>query len=72
MFDTTWWLTPDGLVTRGAVFPATTTGFVVLALANMVGILMVGMYALGLSRDRRDAKQRLHAQAWQLRQLVPR
>jgi hypothetical protein len=35
-------------------------------------VFIIGVYALGIARDRRKAERQLYAQAWHLKQLLPR
>ncbi len=55
----------SSLVTIGA---STTT---LLVGANLLTIVVVGLFANALARSRRDAQRQLEIQAWHLRQLLP-
>ena len=44
---------------------------VALIVANAGFILISGIFALGLSSQREDARKKLHVQAWHLQQLLP-
>ena len=46
-------------------------GEAVLVVANVVFTLVVGMFALGISRRRRLAQRQLYIHAWHLGQLIP-
>jgi hypothetical protein len=66
-------MTPDGLLIHGTVFVARTArDSVAITIANVVIVLIVGLFALGVARDRRKAERQLYAQAWHLKQLLPR
>ncbi|MBA2540136.1 MAG: hypothetical protein H0V17_10915 [Deltaproteobacteria bacterium] len=39
--------------------------------ANVITIVVVGMFANALARSRRDAQRQVEIQAWHLRQLLP-
>jgi serine/threonine-protein kinase len=43
----------------------------VLITANLAFVLLLGAFALTITRTRRDAERELHIQAWHLRQLIP-
>ena len=67
----TWHLDAQGaLVSSGVVFAHHDP--VALVLANLALLFVVAAFAMGLSRDRRDAQRKLFVQAWHLRHLLPR
>ncbi len=72
VFAPTWWMGPDGLLTHGVVYEVTSLAMVTLVIANVLGILLIALYAQTVARDRRDARRDIAVHAWQLRQLLPR
>ena len=58
---------------RSAVFDINgNMNLVVLIVANFSFLLVAGLFALAVTRDRREAQRSLHIQAWHLEQLLPR
>jgi eukaryotic-like serine/threonine-protein kinase len=73
VFAPTWSLDVAGLHTHGTVFVTTTAiDATVIAAANVIIVLLLAGYMLGIARDRRMAQRRLYVQAWHLHQLLPR
>jgi hypothetical protein len=74
VFDPTWWFAGDLLVTRSAILEGV-HGWVepvALVIANSFFTIILGLFALAITRDRTAAQRDLHIQAWHLRQLLPR
>jgi len=71
VFETTWWITDRGLLSRGGIYATNSTGLWTIVIANALAVLLMAGYVLSISRDRRAAKARVHLQAWQLRQVLP-
>ena len=67
------WEVRDGAVvsTSGVVQLGGTTTTVLLIGGNVLGILVMGLFANTLARARRDAQRRVESQAWHLRNLLP-
>ena len=72
VFDRSWEMTSNGVVSTGTVFLRGQGNVWPLFISNLLMIVLVSMYALGISRDRRQAQRELLIQRWQLRQLLPR
>ena len=61
------------IVTHSGIFGITgDLEVAVLTAANVAFVLAVGMFALGINRAARFARESLQRQAWALRQLLPR
>ena len=71
VFDRSWHMTASGVVSTGTIFLRGQGNVWPLFLANLMMIVLVSMYALGISRDLRRAQRELLIQRWQLRQLLP-
>ncbi len=69
----TWHLDASGIVSYGSVF---THGHVVDRIGAISGniaiVVVCGLFARGIARDRRIAQRSLFAQAWHLEQLLPK
>lgn len=67
------WSVGDGHVvstsTMIAIGGASTTSLLIAA--NVITIVVIGLFANALARSRRDAQRQAEAQAWHLRQLLP-
>ncbi len=48
-----------------------TTTSSLLVGANIVAIVVIGLFANALARSRRDAQRKVEIQAWHLQQLLP-
>jgi serine/threonine-protein kinase len=71
VLDPTWVSTPAGVVSFGTMFdPSQMLSGLVIA-GHIAALCLVGMYARGIGRDRRDAQRKLFLQAWHLRHLLP-
>jgi serine/threonine-protein kinase len=69
----TWRLGPDGLVSGGTIFDGRSTSDAIGILLGTVALaVVVGRFALSLTRARRRAQRTAHVQAWHLGQLLPR
>src|SRR5262249_3918453 len=68
----TWQIGDGSLLTISDVFrPHGWPDEVALTIVNLTFTVTVGLLALAISRQRRDALRALHVQAWHLRQLLP-
>ena len=43
-----------------------------LVFGNVAGLLVVGLFARTIGRDRRDAQRQIQVQLWRFQQLLPR
>jgi serine/threonine-protein kinase len=69
----TWRLAPDGLVSRGTMFDGRSTRDAIgVVLGTLALAVVVGRFALSLTRAQRSAQRTAHVQAWHLGQLLPR
>jgi hypothetical protein len=69
----TWRLAPDGLVSRGTMFDGRSTRDAIgVVLGTLALAVVVGRFALSLTRAQRRAQRTAHVQAWHLGQLLPR
>jgi len=69
----TWWMTPQGMLTNGALIDTTRERDVIfLTLGQTTLAVVVGFFALSTSRARVEAQRKAHIQAWHLQQLIPR
>jgi eukaryotic-like serine/threonine-protein kinase len=68
----TTWFEGDTLVIHSAVIRGTAQVKTIAVIAVQIGLLaLAALYARATSRERREAEQRMHIQAWHLRQLLP-
>ncbi|MBL0214005.1 MAG: serine/threonine protein kinase [Myxococcales bacterium] len=68
-----WSFNEHGLLSFGTIFqPDQTFDRTVLVLANVAAVLVVGLFARVIGRDRRDAQRRVGIQLWRFQQLLPR
>jgi hypothetical protein len=69
----TTWRVADGSITTTSpiVEIGGTTTTVLLVGANILGIVVIGLFANALARSRHAAQRDVEIQAWQLRQLLP-
>ena len=65
-------MTRVGLLSFGAVFDQAQVAPGLIILGHVAAICLVGLYARGIGRDRRDAQRKLFLQAWRLRHLLPK
>ena len=73
VFAQSWHVDGTGLVSYGTAFYAgETVDAVVLIAGNIAGLLVVGLFARTIGRDRRDAERRIQLQLWRFQQLLPR
>ncbi len=73
VFDATWRMTADGLVTHSTIIrPHAWPDALLYVIGNVAITLTVGLYALNFARDRRAAQRAIHVHAWHLQQLLPR
>jgi tRNA A-37 threonylcarbamoyl transferase component Bud32 len=69
----TWRLLPEGILSIGNVFPhGSNVHRTVTIVANIVMVMLVGAFSLGIARDRRIAQRTLFVQRWHLEQLLPK
>ena len=71
VFEPTLRVYPDYIWVHSVVFRSGRLGDVLLLGGNMVLVAIVGLLALAIHRNARDAQQRLYIQAWHLRHLIP-
>ena len=72
LIERTWFMTPQGLVSKGTILNTVRNIDVVsLALGQAALACVVGFVAMATTRAREDAQRRAHIQAWHLQQLVP-
>ena len=72
LLDATWRVTDGAVVSTSALIRiggASTSALLVVA--NVITIVVVGLFANALARSRRTAHRQLEIQAWHLRQLLP-
>jgi hypothetical protein len=73
VFAPTWHMDGTGLVSYGTVFTAGEPfDAAVLIVGNIAGLLVVGLFARTIGRDRRDAQRQIQLQLWRFQQLLPR
>jgi serine/threonine-protein kinase len=73
IFESTWTMTPHGLLTKGTILDTTRPIDVVpLAIGQTLLAIVVGWFAMSITRAREEAQRRAYIQAWHLEQLVPR
>lgn len=71
LFARSWTMTANGVVSSGTVFHRGHDSVLPLFVSNLTIIVLVSVYALGISRDRRIAQHALIIQTWHLRHLLP-
>jgi hypothetical protein len=69
VFRSTWRASGDGLLINSDALA--TTSPLPLVIANVAFVVVLARYALGINRDRHDARRAADIAGWQLRQLVP-
>jgi eukaryotic-like serine/threonine-protein kinase len=68
----TWWVVDGAVVSTSSMFRIGGDATVLLLVfANVLGILVFGLFANKLATSRRDAQRQVEIQAWHLRQLLP-
>jgi serine/threonine protein kinase len=73
LIERTWWMTPEGIVSKGTILDTVRNEDVfALAIGQVALAAVVGLYAMSTTRARADAQRRAHIQAWHLQQLIPR
>jgi serine/threonine-protein kinase len=73
IFERTWQMTSDGLVTKGTIVNTVAKVDVVfLAIGQTALAIAVSVFAITTTRAREQAQRNAHIQAWHLRQLIPR
>jgi hypothetical protein len=66
-------MTPRGLLVSGTILETTQTrDVIVLAFSQCALAIVVGLFAMSITRAREDAQRRAHIQAWHLQQLLPK
>ena len=66
------WSIADGKITTTSMIVEIGTATTVLVIgANILGIIVIGLFANALARSRHAAQRNVEIQAWQLRQLLP-
>jgi hypothetical protein len=71
VIDSTWRI-GGGVHAESVIFALDgTDAAVLLVTGNLLFLLLVGWFALTVTRARRDAQRELHIQAWHLRHLLP-
>jgi serine/threonine-protein kinase len=73
IFERTWQMTSDGLVTKGTIVNTVAKVDVLfLAIGQTALAIAVSVFAITTTRAREQAQRNAHIQAWHLRQLIPR
>jgi len=73
LFARAWQPSPHGVISTGTVFtPGGRFGMISAFMANLVLVIIVGLFARAVSRVGRLAQRHLHSQTWHLQQLLPR
>jgi eukaryotic-like serine/threonine-protein kinase len=73
ILEPTWQMTPQGFLVHGTILKTTHLRDVgVLAFSQVALAVVVGLFAMSITRAREDAQRRAHIQAWHLQQLLPR
>jgi eukaryotic-like serine/threonine-protein kinase len=68
----TWWMTSEGLTTRGTVFDGRgSSDLFGVAVGTIALAMVVTGYALAMNRAREAAQRTVQIQAWHLKQLLP-
>ena len=66
-------MTPEGIVSHGTIMHTVRdSDVVVLAFSQTALALVVGLFAMSVTRAREAAQRRAFIQAWHLQQLVPK
>jgi serine/threonine protein kinase len=73
LIEPTWWMNPEGIVSKGTILDTIrNVDVIALSLGQVALAIVVGLYAMSTTRARADAQRRAHIQAWHLQQLIPR
>ena len=73
VIERTWWMTPEGLLTKGTILHTPREADVfILALGQAALACVVGFFSTSTTRAREEAQRRAHVQAWHLQQLIPK
>jgi serine/threonine-protein kinase len=72
VFARSWHMEAEGIVSAGTIFLRGKGSMWPLFCSNLAIIVIVGQYALAITRDRRKAQRALIIQSWHLRQLLPK
>jgi serine/threonine-protein kinase len=72
VFAKSWMLTHNGIVSHGTIFLRGEGNAWPLFIANLAIVVLVSLYSLAISRDRRIAQRALIIQTWQPQQLLPK
>ena len=73
VIEATWRMTPEGIVSHGTIMHTVrNSDVVVLAFSQTALALVVGLFAMSVTRAREAAQRRAFIQAWHLQQLVPK
>lgn len=73
VLEPTWHMSSNGLFVNGTILSTTKqSDVVILALSQVALAVVVGLFAMSITRAREDAQRRAHIQAWHLQQLLPR
>jgi eukaryotic-like serine/threonine-protein kinase len=68
----TWWVVDGAVVSTSSMFRIGGDATVLLLVfANVLGLLVFGLFANKLATSRRDAQRQVEIQAWHLSQLLP-
>jgi serine/threonine-protein kinase len=73
ILESTWHIGERGLWVSGTILDTThERDVVVLAFSQVALAIVVGLFAMSITRAREGAQRRAHIQAWHLHQLLPR
>lgn len=73
VIEPTWRMTPEGIVSHGTIMHTVrNSDVVVLAFSQTALALVVGLFAMSVTRAREAAQRRAFIQAWHLQQLLPK
>ena len=73
VIESTWRMTPDGIVSHGTIMHTVrNSDVIVLAFSQTALALVVGLFAMSVTRAREAAQRRAFIQAWHLQQLMPK
>jgi serine/threonine-protein kinase len=73
VIEATWRMTPEGIVSHGTIMHTVrNSDVIVLAFSQTALALVVGLFAMSVTRAREAAQRRAFIQAWHLQQLVPK
>ena len=73
VIERTWAMTPDGMISQGSILETNReVDVIVLAFSQTALAIVVGLFAMSVTRAREDAQRKAHIQAWHLQQLLPK